>query len=386
MQIIKGSITNVNGITALGMHIGIKRNKLDFAVICSDKRCNAAAVYTKNRVKGAPLKVTMEHLKDGKAQAIVVNSGIANACTGKRGIEDAKAMAQLAASELGIKAEDVLVASTGVIGAYLPMEKIRKGIKGIKKQLSKKHRAAEAILTTDTVKKEICIMEDNFTIGAIAKGAGMIHPNMATMLCFICTDAKIPTSKLRAMLKQAVDDSFNMMTVDMDTSTSDMCVILANGYAGKVDECKFQLALTKVCAELAKKIAADGEGATKLIQVDIKNAKDKAAAKKLAKSIVSSNLFKCAVYGNDPNWGRILCAMGNSGAEFDESKADIYIGGKMVVKNGKAVNFSQSKIKKAMGGKKVEVLVDLRQGDGKATAYGCDMSERYVKINAHYPT
>ena len=328
MKIVKGNITNVEGITAVGKAVGIKKDKLDFALISSDIVCNAAAVYTQNSVKGAPLYVTKNHIKDGTAQAIVINSGIANVCTGEKGIEDAKKMCELTADELGIKSSDVIVASTGLIGAYLPMDKIESGIKGIKSELSKENDIAQAILTTDTIKKEICVKEDNFTIGAVAKGAGMVHHNMATMLSFICTDADMGADKLNKILKNAVNDSFNMMSVDMDTSTSDMCVILANGKAGKVDENKFQEALTYVCKELAKKVASDGEGATKLIIVNVKNAKN--GAKKLAKSIISSNLFKCAAYGNDPNWGRILCAMGNSGVEFEETKVDVYFGDKLI--------------------------------------------------------
>jgi len=386
MKIIKGSITKVKGITAVAKLIGIKKNKLDFAAIYSDKNCDAAAVYTQNNVKGAPLIITKQHLKDGKAQAIIINSGVANVCTGKKGLKDAKDMAKLAAKELGIKTQDIVVASTGLIGAFLPMDKIKKGIQGIKKELSKKSKIAEAILTTDTIKKEVCIKEGNFTIAGIAKGSGMIHPNMATMLAFICTDAGIPSNKLEVMLKKAVSNSFNMMTIDMDTSTSDMCILLANGYAGKVDEAKFQKALNIVCTELAKKIAADGEGATKLIEVKVKNAKDKKSAKTLAKSIISSNLFKCAVYGNDPNWGRILCAMGNSGISFNESKVDVYFGNKIIVKKGTTANFNYNKIKKIMGNKELKVTIDMKQGKDEATAYGCDMTEDYIKINAHYHT
>src|SRR3989338_654403 len=224
-----GTITSVKGITALGKHIGIKKSKLDFAVIYSDTVCNAAAVYTRNKVKGAPLYVTKEHLKNGKAKAIVISSGVANVCTGKRGIKDARTKAKLAAHELGIRENDVLVASTGIIGHYLPMGKLAKGVKNIKTELGKNSKAAQAILTTDKVKKEIFLKRKNFSIGAIAKGAGMVHPNLATMLAFICTDADIPSKKLRQMLKKSTDISFNMLTVDMDTSTSDMCILLANG-------------------------------------------------------------------------------------------------------------------------------------------------------------
>lgn len=386
MKSIEGNITNIRGITALGKNIGIKKNKLDFAVIFSDRICNAAAVYTKNSVKGAPLIITKRHLQDGKAQAIVINSGIANVCTGEKGLHDAWETCREAANELGIQPENVLVASTGIIGKYLPIDKIKDGLAGIKKELSTESNVAEAILTTDLVKKEVCVQEDNFTIGAIAKGSGMIHPNMATMLAFICTDAEISSNKLQKMLRIAVNESFNMMTVDMDTSTSDMCIIMANGYAGKVNEIKFQNCLNHVCKELTKKMAADGEGATKLITVKVKNAEDDATAKKIAKSIVSSALFKCAVYGNDPNWGRILCAMGNSGEEFDEHKIDVYFGDKAIVKNGVEADFNPEAIRAVMSQKELIVAIDMKSGSACAEAYGCDMTEKYIEINAHYHT
>ncbi|MEK6868825.1 MAG: bifunctional ornithine acetyltransferase/N-acetylglutamate synthase, partial [Nanoarchaeota archaeon] len=288
MKLLKNNICAPKGFTATGKPIGIKKSgKPDFAVIYSEVLADAAAVYTSNRVKGAPLYVTKKHLKDGKAQAIVVNSGVSNVCTGKKGIKDAEDMAKFLGNELGINPKEVVVASTGLIGAYLPMEKIKNGIKGIKNELSVNSNAAKAILTTDLAEKEIAVKADNFSIGAIAKGSGMIHPNMATMLCFITTDAKIPSKKLSAMLKNSVNKSFNMISVDMDTSTSDMVVILANGMAGKADETKFQDALDCVCIELAKKIARDGEGATKLIEVNAKNAKTEEDAKKIAKSVIS---------------------------------------------------------------------------------------------------
>ncbi len=386
MRILQGSIGNVPGFTSLGKHIGIKAGRLDFAVIFSDTPCSAAAVYTKNRVKGAPLYVTMEHLKGGRAQAIVANSGIANVCTGRRGISDAKETARLAALELGIRKEDVLVASTGLIGAYLPMRKIKRGIAGVKKSLSKMGRAADAILTTDIVRKEVCLKAKGFRIAGIAKGSGMISPNMATMLAFICTDAKISPPRLRAMLKKAVEDSFNMLTVDMDTSTSDMCIVLANGRSGRVDEAEFQLALSRVCTELAKKIAADGEGASKLVIAEVQSARDAAGARKLAKAVVGSNLVKCALYGNDPNWGRLLCAMGNSGVAFDEGKVDVYFGLKRIVKGGVAAKIEREEIVRLMDRKELLVRIDMNAGRASARAYGCDMTEDYVRINAHYHT
>ena len=386
MKPLAGSIGNVPGFTSLGKHIGIKKGKLDFAVIYSDVVCSAAAVYTKNRVKGAPLYVTMEHLKDGKAQAIVVNSGVANVCTGRKGVEDARRTAALAARELGIKKEDVLVASTGMIGAYLPMGKIKRGIAGIRGKLSKESRAADAILTTDIVRKEACVRGGGFTVAGIAKGSGMIHPCLATMLAFICTDADVAPLKLSAMLKKAVADSFNMMTVDMDTSTSDMCIVLANGHAGEVDGQKFQQALTHVCTALARKIARDGEGASKLLVVTVKNAADEKSAKKLAKAVVGSNLVKCAIYGNDPNWGRLLCAMGNSGAAFDERKVDVHFGKKAIVRGGVAAKTDREEIRRLMDKKELQITIGMNAGKAQATAYGCDMTEDYVRLNAHYST
>lgn len=394
MEIIDADVTKVNGFTALGKNVGIKNGKPDFAVIYSDTVCTAAATYTKNLVKGAPLVITKEHLADGKLQAIVINSGVANVCTGEKGLADAKEMAALAAKELGISEKNVAVASTGVIGKYLPMEKIRAGMKGIKSELSTDSNVAQAIMTTDLVQKQICVKEANFTIGAIAKGSGMIHPNMATMLAFICTDAQLESAKLDAMLKKIVSDSFNMMTVDMDTSTSDMCIVLANGKAGKVDEAKFEAALGFVCKELARKIAADGEGATKLLEVTVKGASDAQTAKILAKSIVSSNLVKCAAYGNDPNWGRILCAMGNSGAQFDAQKVDVWFGddknGKdgqiKIVENGVTTDFDYTKVKAVMAKTSLPITIDLHSGSAQATAFGCDMTEQYIEINAHYTT
>jgi glutamate N-acetyltransferase/amino-acid N-acetyltransferase len=387
MQFLKNNICAPSGFKAISKSLGIKKSgKPDFAVIFSGTIADAAAVYTSNKVKGAPLIVTKKHLENGKAQAIVINSGIANVCTGKKGIKDAEDIAKCIGNELGINSKDVIVSSTGLIGAYLPMDKIKKGIKGIKNQLSVKSNAAKAILTTDKVKKEIAVKAGNFTIGAIAKGSGMIHPNMATMLCFITTDAKIEPKKLSSFLKNSVNKSFNMISVDMDQSTSDMVTIMANGLAGKVNEAKFQNALDYVCIELAKKIAKDGEGATKLVEVEVKNAAAKSDAEKIAKSIISSNLVKCAVFGNDPNWGRILCAIGNSNANFKEDNVDIFFDKEKIVHNGTKTSFNIKKTKKIMNKDKLRIIIDLNNGKEKATAYGCDMSYDYVKINAAYTT
>jgi glutamate N-acetyltransferase / amino-acid N-acetyltransferase len=382
---ILNNVCAPKGFQALGKSFGIKKSgKADFAVIFSKVLADAAAVYTSNKVKGAPLIVTKNHLMNGKAQAVVVNSGIANVATGKKGIKDAEEITKYAGIELGINSKNVIVASTGLIGAYLPMGKIKNGLEGIKNELSGNSEAAKAILTTDLIEKEIAIKVDNFTIGAIAKGSGMIHPNMATMLCFITTDAKIASKKLQAMLKNSVNNSFNMINVDMDTSTSDMVAIMANGLAGKVDEKKFQDTLDYVCMELAKMIAKDGEGATTLIEVNSKNAITEESAKKIAKSVVNSNLVKCAIFGKDVNWGRIMCAIGNSQAKFDQNKIDIYFDDLKIVENGKGSSYDVVKIKKIMEKDTLKIVIDLKSGNYGAIAYGCDMTYDYVKINAAY--
>ena len=387
MEFLNNNVCSPKGFKALGKTVGIKKSgKADFALIFSDVLADAAAVYTSNKVKGAPLIVTKKHLEDGKAQAVVVNSGIANVCTGEKGIKDAEDVAKLVSAELGINPNNVLVASTGLIGAFLPMDKISKGLKGIKKELKISPDAATAIMTTDKVKKEIAVKVDNFAIGAIAKGSGMISPNMATMLCFITTDAKIPSKNLSALLKNSVNKSFNMTTVDMDQSTSDMAIIMANGLAGKCNEKKFQNALDYVCTELAKKIAKDGEGATKLVEVHVKNAAAEEDAKKIAKAVVSSNLVKCAIFGNDPNVGRIMCAIGNSMAKFKENLIDIYFGNEQVVQKGRISGFNLNAVKSIMKKDALTIIIDMNNGKENATAYGCDMTYDYVKINAMYTT
>lgn len=383
-------IGTVPGFLSLGKNIGIKKEGKDFAILYSQNVCSVAAVYTKNMVKGAPLHVTKKHLRNGKAQAIVVNSGCSNVATGAKGLENAKKTAVLAAKELGIKTEDVLVASTGVIGKQLPMDKIEKGIKGIKSELADSgDDFAQAILTTDTVKKEVSVDADRFRISGAAKGSGMIHPDMATMLAFMVTDAKVLSKDLERCLKNSVDKSFNMVNVDMDTSTSDMAVVLANGMAGEVDAEEFQKALDLVCVELAKMIAKDGEGATKMIIAKVRGAKSLDDAKRFAKSVVNSTLLKCAVFGRDPNWGRILCALGNSGAKyFDGRELKVKINGLSIFENGKeSKTYDGKKLSLAMKENSV-ITIDLNMGSGNfcAEAYGCDMTYDYVKINAEYLT
>ncbi len=384
----RGGICSPAGFYSLGENIGIKKSKKDFCVIFTEKPANAAGVFTKNDVKGAPVIVSSRKIRSGKAQAIVVNSGIANVCTGRRGIRDAEETTRLVARELGVEERLVLVASTGLIGAFLPMGKIREGVKGIKKRLGRDSiTAAEAIMTTDLLKKHVAVRVGKATIGAMAKGSGMINPNMATMLAFITTDADIPAPKLRQMLKASVDKSFNMVTVDNDTSTSDSVFMLANGFAkGKVDYGQFWKALDYVCLELAKMVAMDGEGATKLVEVAVKNAASEKQARLVAKTVVGSNLVKSAMFGNDPNWGRIVCAAGYSKASVKPEKMSVFIGSKKIVSRGIGTKFNEKEISGLLKKKLVKITIDLGSGKKSATAYGCDLTYDYVKINADYST
>jgi len=398
MKYIDGGITSPKSFKAAGVASGIrKKGRKDVALVYSEQPAQAAAVYTLNKFQAAPLQVTKEHLKDGIAQAIVVNSGVANACMGQQGLMSAKEMAQITADCLLIKAEDVVVASTGVIGVPLPMELITKGIKDASKALSYDGGAdaAEAIMTTDLVKKEVaCQLEiggKTVTIGAMAKGSGMIHPNMATMLGFITTDASIESDCLQHVLKKATDASFNMVSVDGDTSTNDMVAILANGLAEnpkitmESEYLKdFEAAVTEVCIRLAKMIAQDGEGATKLIEVEVVGAKSLEDARKGARAICSSNLVKAAIFGEDANWGRIVTAMGYSGAEVDPSIVDVYIGELLVAEKGTGLKFDEEKASQILKQKEIKLKVDLNLGSEEATAWGCDLSYDYVKINADY--
>lgn len=398
MKQVKGGITAPKGFKASGMHCGIKKSgKKDLALIFSEVIADAAAVFTSNKVKAAPILVSMENIKEGRAQAIVANSGCANACTGSEGLEDAQVMAKATASTLNIQSKTVLVASTGTIGSRLPLKNILNGIRMLSKRMSRGggEEAADAILTTDTRRKEIAVQLNAggkiVTIGGIAKGAGMIAPNMATLFCFITTDAAVPSSSLRAYLKESVDKSFNMTVVDKDMSTNDCVFILANGTAknkalrGK-DEKEFKQALDHVCIYLAKEIARDGEGATKLIEVKAAGARSANDAKLIAKAVAGSDLVKSAIFGEDPNFGRIMAALGNSGAGIKQDLVDVYIGNTQVVSKGKAVFFDQNVAKKHMKGKEVLINIMLGQGTNMATAWGCDLTYDYVKINAKYHT
>ncbi|HOM93154.1 MAG TPA: bifunctional glutamate N-acetyltransferase/amino-acid acetyltransferase ArgJ [Rectinema sp.] len=405
MKQSRGGVTAAKGFLASGVHVGIRKNKekKDLALIWSEVPCAAAAVYTTNRVKGQTLIVTQEHLADGRAQAIIVNSGNANTCTGEEGLKAARRMAELVSQYLPVKTEDVVVASTGVIGQQLDVSVIEAGMPDLVKGLSKGGSidAREAIMTTDTMKKEIAVIEEldgvPVTIGAMAKGSGMIHPNMATMLCFITTDCAIAEPLLKKALKEVVRVSFNRVSVDGDTSTNDMVVILANGkannaYIDKEDDnySDFRDALEFVCVELAKMVARDGEGATRLIECTVGGAVSEEQAESLAKGIITSSLVKTAMFGADANWGRILCAMGYTRSDFDPDKADISFesprGYIEVCKGGAPLPFSEERAKKILNNQEVEIIVDLHLGEAEVTAWGCDLSYEYVRINGDYRT
>lgn len=399
MKIIAGgSVTSPQGFSAGATASGIKKSGLDLCVVSSDRPARAAGVFTTNKVKAAPVYLCQRHLAGGIARAFVVNSGNANACTHEQGASDALEMASLVGAKLGCPDGEVLVASTGVIGVHLPMERVRAGIAAIDLSPDGGPIAAQAIMTTDTRPKTCAVRVDlggrAVTVGGMAKGAGMIHPNMATMLGFITTDAAVAdASFLQAALTDAVDRSFNMISVDGDTSTNDTLVLLANGAAGNEplrrdmpEAVRFQAALTYVAAELAKAVARDGEGATKLIEVQVRGAASYADARKVARAVAASNLVKAAVYGADPNWGRILCAAGYSGAEVDQERADIAIGQVRLMKDGDILPFDKRAASGQLAGTDVFIYVDLHLGDGAATAWGCDLTEGYVDINAKYTT
>ena len=404
MKIINGGVCSPKGFKANGIHCGIRKNRVkrDLALIYSLTPCSAGAVYTTNLVKGAPLTVTKNNISDGKAQAVICNSGNANTCNAN-GIEIAEKTCELVAKELGIKATDIVVASTGVIGQEMSIAPFEKGIPELVKGLSEDNGeyAAEAIMTTDTVKKEISV---EFTIGGktcrmggIAKGSGMIHPNMATMLVFITTDAKISSEMLVKALRTDIKDTFNMLSIDGDTSTNDMVTVLANGMADNPeivsdgeDFTTFMTALNTVTVNLCRMIAGDGEGATKLLECVTTGAKDKQTAKTVAKSVICSSLLKAALFGADANWGRVLCALGYSGAGVDVTKIDVAFksnkGEILVCKDGSGVDFSEEKAKEILLEKEINILVNLNDGEYSSKAWGCDLTYDYVKINGDYRT
>lgn len=399
-----GGVTAPKGFTANGIHCGIRKSKdkKDLALIFCEKECDTAAVYTQNLVCGAPITVTKNNISDGKAKAVVCNSGIANTCNAD-GIEKAEGMCEITANALGISKSDIIVASTGVIGQPLDLEPVKNGINELVSGLNKNgsDSAANAIMTTDTVKKEFAC---EFTlggkpchIGAISKGSGMIHPNMATMLAFITTDANISSEMLKTSLLEVVADSFNMLSVDGDTSTNDTVAILASGLCEneriteKNDDYRtFTLALSSICEKLVKLMAKDGEGATKLVECVVTSASDVKTAKTCAKAVICSSLVKAAMFGSDANWGRILCALGYSGVDIDVHRVDVKFssdGGEIeVCKDGSGIDFSEELAKKVLSCDEVYILVDLKSGASCATAYGCDLTYDYVKINGDYRT
>lgn len=401
---MQNNICDVRGITAWGAHMGIKSKRRDLAIIFSEKPASAAAVFTRNLVCAEPVKLSREHIKDGIIQAIVVNSGNANACTGKKGWEGAVAMAETTAEVLGIPKEYVLVASTGLIGEPFPTEKVVNGIRECALKLSDRQLAgslaANAILTTDTFAKEgyssFEIGDTKINMAGIAKGSGMIHPDMATMLGFIVCDIAIKPELLKKALGKVVDKTFNMITVDGDTSTNDMVGILCNGMAGNeiIDEEDkrydlFVEHLEKLCIHLAMLIVSDGEGSTKLIEYRVEGAKTEQDARKIIRTISTSSLVKTAIFGTDPNWGRIFAAAGRAGVEFDPDKVDLYFGknkGVQILSNGQPTDHGRSELKKEMKSSTVNITLVLNEGDAEAVGWGSDLSYEYVRINAEYTT
>ena len=404
MKMIDGGVCAAKGFKAAGVRCGIRKTqtKKDLAVVISDVKASAAAVYTTNLVKGAPLAVTKKHIEDGYAQAVICNSGNANTCNAN-GIEIAKQMSDLVSKQFNIKADDVVVASTGVIGQPLDIEPIAAGILMLADQFSYEGNddAAQAIMTTDTVAKQVAVEFELggkvCRMGGMAKGSGMIHPNMATMLVFITTDAAISPAMLKKALSSDIADTFNMVSVDGDTSTNDMVVVLANGLAQNKevteddeDFAEFMKALNTINVQLCRMIAGDGEGATKLLECKVDGAKTKETAKTVAKSVITSSLTKAAMFGADANWGRVLCAIGYSGADVDVNKIDVSFEsakGKLdVCKNGAGIEFSEEFAKEVLLEKEIDILVSLNDGDESATAWGCDLTYDYVKINGDYRT
>lgn len=404
MEYISSGVTEAQGFVAGGIHCGIRKNKAkpDLAMIYSETPCNAAAVYTTNLVKGAPILVTKKNLADGKAKAVICNSGNANTCNAD-GAEKAEKMCRIAAEVLGIEPQDVIVASTGVIGQVLPIEPIENAAQALKDSLSPdgSSAAAAAIMTTDTIPKEVAVQTviggKTVKLGGISKGSGMIHPNMATMLCFLTTDCAISTAMLDRAIHKVTGNTFNMISIDGDTSTNDTFAVLANGVAGNPeiveeneDYAAFTEALEAVCRELSKLMAGDGEGATKLLVCSVDGAEDEETAKTVAKSVICSTLFKAAMFGADANWGRVLCAIGYSGAAVDVEKIDVSFrsvkGQVDVCRNGAGIEFSEEKASEVLGEKEITILVSLHMGGESAEAYGCDLTYDYVKINGDYRT
>ncbi len=404
MEIINGGVCAAKGYKANGIHCGIRKNrdKKDLSLIFSEVPASAAAVYTTNLVKGAPLTVTKKHLENGVAQAVICNSGNANTCNAD-GIMIADKMCELISDKLGISSDDVVVASTGVIGQPLDIEPIKAGMSELADGLSYdgSSAASEGIMTTDTHQKEIAVEFElggkTCCIGGIAKGSGMIHPNMATMLVFITSDVAISSKMLKKALSSDIRNTFNMLSIDGDTSTNDMVTVLANGLAGNEEITEeneefsvFMKALNTITVNLCREIAGDGEGATKLLECKVSGAKDLETAKTVAKSVVCSSLLKAAMFGSDANWGRVLCAIGYSGADVDVTKIDVAFRSKAgtisVCENGSGIEFSEENAKEILLENEIEILVNLNSGEVSSVAWGCDLTYDYVKINGDYRT
>ena len=407
LKFIDGGVCAAQGFQAAGIHVGVKTHanwKKDVALIVSDVDCAASAVFTKNVVKAAPIHVDKVHLADGKARAIIANSGNANACA-PHGEENAIKMCQAAAKAIGCKPEDVLVSSTGVIGQTLNVKVIEDGMPELYGALAASAEAsdaaAHAIMTTDTEKKEVAVETTvggkTVRMGGIAKGSGMIHPNMGTMLCFLTTDCAISPQMIKTALLETVQVSFNRISVDGDTSTNDSCIVLANGLAGNAvitekgeDYAAFLEALQALCTELAEKMASDGEGAKHLITCTVKDAADEAQAETISKSVISSTLTKAAIFGADANWGRVLCAMGYSGADFDPEKVDVHFtsaaGDIAVCEKGRGLDFDEELAKKILTEHDIEINITMGEGDAACTCWGCDITYDYIKINGDYRT
>jgi glutamate N-acetyltransferase/amino-acid N-acetyltransferase len=393
-----GSSTSASGFRAAGIVGGIKASgRPDLGIWASEAPCVAAGTFTQNTFPAAPVVLSRDRLRSGRAQAVVFNAGNANACNGAQGLADVEEMARIAAQTLGIAPELMLAAETGIIGVPLPMDKIRAALPRVQVRADGGHEAAQAIMTTDTRPKECAVALQiggrEVRIGAMTKGVGMIYPNMATMLAFIGTDAALDPAFARASLKRAVDRSFNMITVDGDTSTNDSCFLLANGLSGapavgegSADAQRFQAALDAVCIDLARKMASDGEGAQKLLQVDITGAASDDDARRAARAVVGSSLVKAALHGSDPNWGRIFAAVGYSGAQVDPDRADLWIGSVHVASKGVATGAAKDDARAQMLGDEVSFRVDLGLGNSTATAWGCDLTEGYVVENSSYST
>jgi len=396
----QGTVTSPRGFLAGTIHIGLKTsdgNPPDLCILFSTVPCTAAGVFTSNKIKAAPVVISQRRIENRRAQAIVVNSGCANACTGEQGMADAEETTSLAAAKLNLSPDDVLVASTGMIGVPLAMGKIRNGIGNVQLSSESGHDMARAIMTTDTFPKEMALMSGKghnaTTIGGIAKGSGMIHPNLATMLCFLTTDAAVDPGFLERSLRKAVANSFNMITVDGDTSTNDTVIILANGLAGNatLDSGKpgsddFENALEQACIYLARQLARDGEGASKLIEVTVAGALTSDEARRGARTVAGSPLVKSAVHGSDPNWGRIIAALGRSGVEMEEFQTDLFIGDVCILRAGAVQPFDNQQVRRLLDKTEVYINVTLHLGKASATAWGCDLSQEYVSINSEYST